>query len=82
MTATWSWGAAGGSPIGHCGHSQRWNWLDPARDDLDSLLLGAGWPAFRGGPVRYAYNRGLPVLVGRAKIWLGDMARDSIPARN
>jgi 3-hydroxyacyl-CoA dehydrogenase/enoyl-CoA hydratase/3-hydroxybutyryl-CoA epimerase len=32
-------------------------------DDLDGLLLGAGWPAFRGGPVRYAYNRGLPALV-------------------
>jgi 3-hydroxyacyl-CoA dehydrogenase/enoyl-CoA hydratase/3-hydroxybutyryl-CoA epimerase len=32
-------------------------------DDLDDLLLGAGWPAFRGGPVRYAYNRGLPALV-------------------
>jgi hypothetical protein len=26
-------------------------------------LLGSGWPAFRGGPVRYAYNRGLPALV-------------------
>ncbi|HEY1378221.1 MAG TPA: hypothetical protein VGF55_15585, partial [Gemmataceae bacterium] len=32
-------------------------------DDLDGLLLGTGWPAFRGGPVRYAYNRGLPALV-------------------
>jgi 3-hydroxyacyl-CoA dehydrogenase/enoyl-CoA hydratase/3-hydroxybutyryl-CoA epimerase len=32
-------------------------------DGLDDLLLGSGWPAFRGGPVRYAYNRGLPALV-------------------
>jgi len=40
-------------------------------DDLDSLLLGAGWPAFRGGPVRYAYNRVLPVLVGACE----DLAR-------
>ena len=31
-------------------------------DDLDGLLLGAGWPAFRGGPIHYAYNRGLPAL--------------------
>jgi 3-hydroxyacyl-CoA dehydrogenase/enoyl-CoA hydratase/3-hydroxybutyryl-CoA epimerase len=31
-------------------------------DDLDGLLLGAGWPAFRGGPVRYANNRGLSAL--------------------
>jgi 3-hydroxyacyl-CoA dehydrogenase/enoyl-CoA hydratase/3-hydroxybutyryl-CoA epimerase len=32
-------------------------------DDLDELLLAAGWPAFRGGPVRYAQIRGLPALV-------------------
>ncbi|HEX4588673.1 MAG TPA: 3-hydroxyacyl-CoA dehydrogenase NAD-binding domain-containing protein [Gemmataceae bacterium] len=32
-------------------------------DDLDGLLLAAGWPAFRGGPVEYAYRRGLPMLV-------------------
>jgi hypothetical protein len=32
-------------------------------DDLDALLVGAGWPAFRGGPIRYAHRRGLPTLV-------------------
>jgi 3-hydroxyacyl-CoA dehydrogenase/enoyl-CoA hydratase/3-hydroxybutyryl-CoA epimerase len=32
-------------------------------ESLDGLLLGAGWPAFRGGPLRYAQNRGLPALV-------------------
>jgi 3-hydroxyacyl-CoA dehydrogenase/enoyl-CoA hydratase/3-hydroxybutyryl-CoA epimerase len=32
-------------------------------DDLDGLMLAAGWPAFRGGPVHYAENRGLPSLV-------------------
>ncbi len=37
-------------------------------DDLDDLLLGSGWPAFRGGPVRYAYNRGLPALVGACEV--------------
>jgi 3-hydroxyacyl-CoA dehydrogenase/enoyl-CoA hydratase/3-hydroxybutyryl-CoA epimerase len=30
---------------------------------LDGLLLGAGWPAFRGGPLRYAATRGLPTVV-------------------
>ena len=30
---------------------------------LDGLLLGAGWPAFRGGPLRYVQNRGLLALV-------------------
>jgi 3-hydroxyacyl-CoA dehydrogenase/enoyl-CoA hydratase/3-hydroxybutyryl-CoA epimerase len=30
---------------------------------LDGLLLGAGWPAFRGGPLRYATVRGLPALL-------------------
>jgi 3-hydroxyacyl-CoA dehydrogenase/enoyl-CoA hydratase/3-hydroxybutyryl-CoA epimerase len=32
-------------------------------EQLDGLLLGAGWPAFRGGPVRYAHHRGLPAVV-------------------
>lgn len=32
-------------------------------DDLDGLLLAAGWPAFRGGPMHYAQNRGLSALV-------------------
>jgi 3-hydroxyacyl-CoA dehydrogenase/enoyl-CoA hydratase/3-hydroxybutyryl-CoA epimerase len=32
-------------------------------DDLDGLLLGIGWPAFRGGPVRYAESRGLSVVL-------------------
>jgi 3-hydroxyacyl-CoA dehydrogenase/enoyl-CoA hydratase/3-hydroxybutyryl-CoA epimerase len=32
-------------------------------DDLDGLLLGCGWPAFRGGPVNYAYQRGLPAVL-------------------
>lgn len=32
-------------------------------EDLDGLMLGAGWPAFRGGPMRYAQQRGLPSLV-------------------
>jgi 3-hydroxyacyl-CoA dehydrogenase/enoyl-CoA hydratase/3-hydroxybutyryl-CoA epimerase len=32
-------------------------------EQLDGLLLGAGWPAFRGGPVRYAQTRGLPAVV-------------------
>jgi 3-hydroxyacyl-CoA dehydrogenase/enoyl-CoA hydratase/3-hydroxybutyryl-CoA epimerase len=32
-------------------------------DDLDGLMLGCGWPAFRGGPVQYAYKRGLPTVL-------------------
>ena len=32
-------------------------------DDLDGLLLAAGWPAFRGGPVQYAAKRGLPAVM-------------------
>jgi 3-hydroxyacyl-CoA dehydrogenase/enoyl-CoA hydratase/3-hydroxybutyryl-CoA epimerase len=34
-----------------------------AADDLDGLMLGCGWPAFRGGPVQYAYKRGLPTVL-------------------
>jgi 3-hydroxyacyl-CoA dehydrogenase/enoyl-CoA hydratase/3-hydroxybutyryl-CoA epimerase len=30
---------------------------------LDGLLIGAGWPAFRGGPLRYATTRGWPKLL-------------------
>jgi 3-hydroxyacyl-CoA dehydrogenase/enoyl-CoA hydratase/3-hydroxybutyryl-CoA epimerase len=32
-------------------------------DDLDGLMLGTGWPAFRGGPISYTHRRGLPELI-------------------
>jgi 3-hydroxyacyl-CoA dehydrogenase/enoyl-CoA hydratase/3-hydroxybutyryl-CoA epimerase len=28
-------------------------------DSIDGLLVAAGWPAFRGGPIHYAESRGL-----------------------
>jgi 3-hydroxyacyl-CoA dehydrogenase/enoyl-CoA hydratase/3-hydroxybutyryl-CoA epimerase len=34
---------------------------DPAA--LDGLLVGAGWPGFRGGPMHYATTRGLPKVL-------------------
>ena len=47
-------------------------------DDLDGLLLAAGWPAFRGGPVQYAVKRGLPAVVRACD----DLARRLAPLRS
>jgi 3-hydroxyacyl-CoA dehydrogenase / enoyl-CoA hydratase / 3-hydroxybutyryl-CoA epimerase len=44
-------------------------------DDLDGLLVGAGWPAFRAGPVQYAYHRGLPTVLRACE----DLARQYGP---
>jgi 3-hydroxyacyl-CoA dehydrogenase/enoyl-CoA hydratase/3-hydroxybutyryl-CoA epimerase len=32
-------------------------------DTIDGLLVAAGWPAFRGGPIHYAESRGLRRVV-------------------